>query len=176
MRKAVHNLADTGGLQLLVEQPSSAADALELLAQGLRLEHSGWKGRAGTSVQPHPPAWRYSASRPGSWRRGANYAGSLSHGPHWIAFEYGWIAKRVYHSYKVAYDERYRRCSPGQLLVQQLLLRWRGSGTVDQVDFLGPLDDAVQRWCPDRYVMGRLLFSRGFLGQSRADRVTLRAL
>jgi CelD/BcsL family acetyltransferase involved in cellulose biosynthesis len=168
MRKALRHLAHAGTLQLHVEQPSSAADALELLKRGLQLEHSGWKGRDGTSVLAHPPAERYlrqQARHLADW--GQLHLAALSDRQQWIAFEYGWVAKRVYHSYKVAYDERYRRYSPGQLLVHQLLQRWRSSGTVDQVDFLGPLDDAVQRWCPDRYVMGRLLFApRGLVGRS----------
>lgn len=76
-----------------------------------------------------------------------------------IAFEQGWCAKQVYHSYKIAYSASFARFSPGQLLIYLLLNQFSNSREVTAIDFLGPLDEAVQRWHPQTYRQGRLLMA-----------------
>ena len=83
----------------------------------------------------------------------------LEHNGRNIAFEYGWCAKQVYHSYKVAYDEEFGRYSPGQLLLYHLLQHFHETQETRTVDFLGPIDTAVRRWCRQGYYMGRLLMA-----------------
>ncbi len=72
-----------------------------------------------------------------------------------IAFEYGWQAKGVYSPLKVAYDEAFRRLSPGQLLRALLVERFCGDPSMRQIDFLGPSSRATQDYRTGEYSVAR---------------------
>ena len=174
LRRSIRQLESLGRLRLRVECPATQEAACRLLQRGWQLEHAGWKGRATTSILANPDARAYlqqQASHLAAWRH--LQIALLEHDDRLIAFEYGWRAKQTYHSYKVAYNEQYGRFSPGQILVYALLNRFRDDSDIRAIDFLGPLDDAVRRWRPADYAMGRLLcvppgpFGRALLFASR---------
>lgn len=161
LQRSRRRLERLGELSLHVHHPGSFQEAQGDLDRGLHLEQAGWKGRAGTSLLAHPQALGYLREQAAQLARwGQLQLAALRLGDQWLAFEYGWVAKHVYHSYKVAYDERYRQYGPGQLLVYLLLEHFTQSRQVHRLDFVGPLDDAVRRWRPDSYAMGRLLSTR----------------
>jgi CelD/BcsL family acetyltransferase involved in cellulose biosynthesis len=170
MDRAVRDLERTGTLRLRRESPRDAKHARELLAQGLQLEHAGWKGRQKTSVLTCSDTTEFYLQQAEYLARWSQLEFIiLEHNGRAIAFEYGWHAKQVYHSFKVAYDEQYRRHSPGQLLLWMLLKEPDQNMLPRAIDFLGPLDDAVRRWHPDCYRVGRILVPhRGLVGKTIA--------
>jgi CelD/BcsL family acetyltransferase involved in cellulose biosynthesis len=139
---------------------------------GLALEDSGWKGRAGTSVLGTPEMLEFylrQARQLAAW--GHLHLALLGAGEREVAFEYGWIAKGVYHSYKIGYDEEFAACGPGQLLFQRLLASFAAARRVELIDCMGPLDEAVARWATRTQAVGRLVIAPG----RRVGRALLRA-
>ncbi len=158
--RSLRGLESLGSLQLRFTLPRSESEAVRLLDRGLRLEHAGWKGGARTALLSHAQAAHFAHDQARQLALQQQLAMvSLELDGHQLAFEYGWLAKRVYHSYKVAYDPQFRRFGPGNVLVYLLLQRLHAAGDAHAIDFLGPLDDAVRRWCPASYSMGRLLLA-----------------
>ena len=167
LRRATWQLRKMGDLRLRVERPNEIDRAQCLLNEGLRLEDNGWKGNARSSVLASAGMEAFvkrQAKQLCEWRQ--LVLSFLEHRGRVIAFEYGWLAKRVYHSYKVSYDERLRQFSPGQVLVGELLKHFQSVQECDEIDFLGPIDQAVERWHPIRYPIGRLIVApRGLPGR-----------
>jgi CelD/BcsL family acetyltransferase involved in cellulose biosynthesis len=167
-RKAIRELSAAGALQLRVERPRDDSEARDLLADAWQIEHAGWKGRAGTSVRSRREIRRFyeqQACQLARWGQLTLAFLDLDDVP--IAFEYAWWAKSVHHAMKVGYQERFARYSPGQVLVHQLLERFRESGECESVDVIGILDDAIGCWRPRRRRLARLLLApRGWLNRS----------
>jgi CelD/BcsL family acetyltransferase involved in cellulose biosynthesis len=160
MTRALRRLQEEGPVDLRVVRPQSEEEGLHWIASGWALEQAGWKGLARTSVLANPRARDYVREQARELMlRDQLVLTLLEHRGHVLAFEYGWLAKQVYHSYKVSYNERFARSSPGQLLVYHLLESFSEASHVRGMDFLGPLDRAVQRWHPQRYWMGRMLLA-----------------
>jgi CelD/BcsL family acetyltransferase involved in cellulose biosynthesis len=76
-----------------------------------------------------------------------------------MAFEYGYTAKSVYHAYKIGYDEAFARCSPGHLLMWQMLRCFAGQANVRTVNCMGPLDEAISKWATRTQRIGRAVIS-----------------
>ncbi len=158
--KSIRQLKSQGALRLHVARPTRGDRALGLLETGLALEHAGWKGAAGTSVLANEREWQFIQDLARQLIANKQLVLSLlEHNGHNIAFEFGWCAKQVYHSYKVAYDEQMSQFSPGQLMVYHLLEHFHRSDEIRSFDFLGPEDAAIRRWQPQSYPMGRLLMA-----------------
>jgi CelD/BcsL family acetyltransferase involved in cellulose biosynthesis len=118
------------------------------LEEGLALEQSGWKGRGGTAIAQDQPTWGFYSEL----ARTASYEGSLAlyflrldGRP--VAFHYGITSGSTYYLLKPAYDESVRECSPGQLLMDEVVRRCIDEG-LREFDFLGP--DMVWKsdWTP----------------------------
>jgi CelD/BcsL family acetyltransferase involved in cellulose biosynthesis len=108
------------------------------LEEGYALEQSGWKGRGGTAIAQDNATWGFYTEL----ARTASYGGHLAlyflrlDGKP-IAFHYGLEYGRRYYLLKPAYDEAYRECSPGQLLMDEVLKDCMVRG-FEEFDFLGP--------------------------------------
>jgi CelD/BcsL family acetyltransferase involved in cellulose biosynthesis len=110
----------------------------ELFDEFVALEGSGWKGRQGSAI-------RCTASTLGFYREimqqasnlGQLMLSSLSVNDTPVAMELAFVVGNQYFSPKIAYDEKYARCSPGQLLAKYCIeeLVRRGISTYDM---LGP--------------------------------------
>jgi CelD/BcsL family acetyltransferase involved in cellulose biosynthesis len=83
-----------------------------------------------------------------------------------IAFEYALAAKGSYHALKVGYDTEFAQFSPGQLLTGAVLQHYFHDPGGRHYDCMGPLNEAMQKWMPRRYSLGRLVIARpGLLGR-----------
>jgi CelD/BcsL family acetyltransferase involved in cellulose biosynthesis len=116
------------------------------LEQGYALEASGWKGRGGTAIlQDTATRGFYS-----ELARAASYGGYLTlyllrlDGEP-VAFQYGLHSGRRYYLLKPAYSEAVKECSPGHILMREVVrdLIERGAG---EVDFLGPDMEWKRDW------------------------------
>ncbi len=87
-----------------------------------------------------------------------------------IAFEYGWLAKGVYHSLKVGYDPAFQEYSPGHLLMGRLGRYLIERGDVTTVDCLCRADTPLARtWRCHSYPTWRLWVCRpAWLGHTLA--------
>lgn len=110
------------------------------------LEQAGWKGDRGTAIgcdrdtrrfYDHVAAW---AEREGCL---SLYALRLDGRP--VAMHYGLTWGGRYFLPKPAFDEAHRECSPGQLLVQDVLRDCMERG-LGEFDFLGPWMDWKADW------------------------------
>ncbi len=76
-----------------------------------------------------------------------------------IAFELGWLAKRVYHCHKIGYSERFACYSPGHLLRMKVIERLFDNGDCLAADFQGPITEAVRRWTTQSYPIARVVIA-----------------
>jgi CelD/BcsL family acetyltransferase involved in cellulose biosynthesis len=121
-----------------VERVTGGMELDGKLEEGYALEQSGWKGRGGTAIAQDNATWGFYTEL----ARTASYGGQLAlyflrlDGKP-IAFHYGLEYGRRYYLLKPAYDEAYRECSPGQLLMDEVLKDCIARGS-EEFDFLGP--------------------------------------
>jgi hypothetical protein len=116
------------------------------LEEGFALEDAGWKGRSGTAIARDPVLRGYYAE----WARLAALRGELSLfflrlSGRAIGFQYGLASGDTYYLPKTAYDEGERDCSPGQLLMEEVLRDCCERG-LKELDFLGPSMPWKQDW------------------------------
>jgi CelD/BcsL family acetyltransferase involved in cellulose biosynthesis len=136
LRRRRRQLAKQGEVRL--ERVEGGARLEAALEEGFRVEASGWKGARGTAMASQPETRRFYTSL----ARLAAAEGwlalySLSAGGRPVAFHYGLQCGDTYYVLKPGYDESVGGCSPGQLLVGEVLqdLARRGAR---EFDFLGP--------------------------------------
>jgi CelD/BcsL family acetyltransferase involved in cellulose biosynthesis len=141
----------------LVEQlpPSEVEPVLRRL---LEVESRGWKGAAGTAVLESPGMFAFYAQvarQLAAWDQLLLAWLEIDRRP--IAFEMGWSAKGVYHTFKLGYDEDFGGFGPGHLLRAELFGRLSEEGRQRAVDFQGPMNEALRAWATGAYRVGRLM-------------------
>jgi CelD/BcsL family acetyltransferase involved in cellulose biosynthesis len=110
----------------------------ELLEEGFALESSGWKGRMGTDVLGRDGARRF------YWRAAAWAAdedrlrlGFLRVDGRAVAFGYVLRDREVMSLLKLAFDEEFKPCGPGLLLLHRLIAASFEDDCIARFDFLG---------------------------------------
>jgi CelD/BcsL family acetyltransferase involved in cellulose biosynthesis len=125
------------------------ADGLEAALQRFfHLEAAGWKGRRGTAIAAdrHLVSFYSSVARAaaaGGWLALRELA--LDGRP--AAMHFGLRYRGTYYLPKPAYDERLAACSPGQLLLREVLAESRARRD-GELDFLGPDMPWKRDWDP----------------------------
>ncbi len=145
LRSRRRRLEEVGPVRV-EELEGGAIDAF--LERGFALEAAGWKGREGTAIAKDP------ATR-GFYRELAHEAArlgwlslwGLSAGDRLVAFQFGLRAGGRQYLPKPAYDEGLGFCSPGQLLMEEVLESCRRRGLAE-FDFLGPSMAWKRDWTP----------------------------
>jgi hypothetical protein len=135
-------------------------DQVEALVQrGFEIEDRSWKGEAGSSVirRGELPFFTGQAKQLAAWGQFA--MGLLELDGVAIAFEYAFLAKGVYHAYKISYDPAYATHGPGQVLRYFVLERLHRDPSIRMLDTLGPLTEATCAWNPLRYTMGNMVIA-----------------
>jgi len=116
------------------------------LVEAFRVESAGWKGQAGSSILSDPKKKRFwqefsrAATRLGILRLFFLRIGGATVAMR-MAAEY---AGRLW-DYKIGYDERWARFSPGILLTQETL-RYAIERKFDALEFLGQAERWQRRW------------------------------
>ncbi len=143
LRRRRHGLEALGVVRV---ERCSGSDAL--VAAGIALELSGWKGVAGTAIaQDAATLGFYTDLARVLASQGQLALWALYLDEHMIAFQYGIEHRGCYALLKPAYDENYSRYSPGQLLMAEVL-RDGVERKLDRVDFLGEDMPWKQDWKP----------------------------
>ena len=128
------------------------------LRKAFEIERRSWKRAAGGSVLDTPGVFDFyhrQALKLAEW--GNLRLAFMEHRGRPIAFELGWTAKGVYHSFKVSYDEAYAKHGPGQLLRRHLIESSFNRADERLVDFQGPLSDALDAWATRSYGIARVV-------------------
>lgn len=116
------------------------------LEEGFVLERTGWKGQRGTAIAQDPSTRGfYSELARAAAHRGYLSLFLLRLDDRPVAFHYALSNGRRYFLLKPSYSERYDDCSPGQLLVREVLADCIGRH-MEEFDFLGPNMSWKQDW------------------------------
>ncbi len=131
LRRQHTRLAEIG--ELTFERRRDDAHLARWSEDFLALEHSGWKGSAGSALASHQTTVRmFREALSGAASRGQLERLTLSLDGEPIAMLVNFLTPPGAYSYKTAFDERYARFSPGVLV---------------QRENLALLDHAEVRWC-----------------------------
>ena len=142
LRRRRRKLEEKG--YVTVERVLSGLELQGKLEEGYALERSGWKGTGGTATSQSVETRGFYSEL----ARTAAYGGYLSlyfmrvDGEP-AAFQHGFAYGDKYYLLKPAYSEAYGECSPGQLLMDEVLQDCIRKG-IREFDFLGP--DMVWKW------------------------------
>ncbi|WP_296681241.1 GNAT family N-acetyltransferase [Novosphingobium sp.] len=160
LRRQAARLAELGNVRCVVENDAAHLDSW--IEAFLALEHSGWKGSAGSALASH----HATASLFREALSGAASAGQLQRLSLWlddepVAMLVQFLSPPGAFSYKTAFDERFARFSPGVLLQRENLailgrpdIAWCDScATADH-----PMIDHIWR---ERRAIGRLSIAIG---------------
>jgi CelD/BcsL family acetyltransferase involved in cellulose biosynthesis len=160
LRKDERRLESLGPLRLVVHRDFDSELPAELLGRAFAIEDHSWKGTAGCAVLRTPGLFEFflrQARQLAAW--GVLRLAFLEHQGRPIAFEYGWLAKGVYYSYKVGYEPSFASYGPGHLLRLHLLRALAAEPGVKLVDFHGPLTEALACWATRSYTIGRVILA-----------------
>jgi CelD/BcsL family acetyltransferase involved in cellulose biosynthesis len=148
LRRRARRLHELGSVSFR-RVDGGAAEVEAFLGEFFALEDAGWKGRRGTSIARD--------GRLVAFYRGVAAAGAREG---WLALRaldldgrpaamhFAFMHRGTYSLPKPAYDEALARCSPGQLLVREVLAECEARGLVE-LDFLGPDMPWKRDWAPE---------------------------
>jgi hypothetical protein len=160
LRRNSRKLDEAGEVRLSMFADVDEAELELLTTRALQVESRSWKAPMGTSVLETPGMAEFYFEQ---WRqlaeRGELLIAFLELDGVVIAFEIGWLAKNVYHSFKVGYDQEFAKFGPGQLLFNLLMESFQKNNTCRAIDCMGPMSPALRHWRPDSYSIGRLIVS-----------------
>lgn len=132
---------------LTLERVSGGGDLLaERLEEGFALERRGWKGLQGSAMSQNLETRAfYRTVAEEAARRGhlSLYFLRLDGTP--IAFHFGLVHDGIYYVPKLAYDETLTRCSPGLVLLEEVIKDGIARGLTGY-DFLGDEAEWKSRW------------------------------
>jgi CelD/BcsL family acetyltransferase involved in cellulose biosynthesis len=144
IRRRQRRLQELGDLSLQVADGSERLE--DLLSEGFRVEHSGWKGDYGTAINSNPRRHQF-------YREVARWAGErgwlklvfLRLDGRAIAFDLCLEADRVHFLLKTGFDHGYQKFGPG-IIIRSMMLERAFSGSIDTYEFLGTIVGANNRW------------------------------
>lgn len=149
LRRARRKAARHGELKLEVAAPRRGEELQQQLQLAFRIEASGWKGRNGTAIlcnrsrREFFERYAQSAQDDGTFR-----LFFLKVGDRPVAVQYGIESRGAYWLLNIGYDEEYRECSPGNLLLSETVESAARSG-LTRYNFLGKEEPWIRRWTED---------------------------
>jgi CelD/BcsL family acetyltransferase involved in cellulose biosynthesis len=164
MGRAAKRLASEGDVRYEMHSQLELPEVEPWLRTAFEVEDLGWKGEAGSSVLRTPGMFRFfvrQAQQLARW--GQLETAALRLDGRMSAFIYGFRAKGVYFAHKISYDPRLAPFSPGQLLFYHVLEQLHHSSDTWALDFMGPLNQALSRWRPETYGIGRVALAPRWL-------------
>jgi CelD/BcsL family acetyltransferase involved in cellulose biosynthesis len=133
LRRQRHRLAEAGAVTVgMATQPGAIGEAL---ADFLRLEAAGWKGRAGTAATRNEPVRRFIESAvAGLAAEGKARIDRLHVGASAVAAAVTLRSGQTAWTWKIAYDETFARASPGVQLMLDLSEALLADDSIARVD------------------------------------------
>ena len=147
VRRCSRRLAEIGEVSLEIESGAERLD--DLVAEGLQVEASNWKGRSGTAIASDPRTVRfYTELARWAAARGVLKFAFLRVGGRALAFHFALESQNKYYLLKPGYNEEFRKAGPGTVLTQKMVERAFSVG-LDSYEFLGADDEHKMRWTSD---------------------------
>jgi CelD/BcsL family acetyltransferase involved in cellulose biosynthesis len=177
LRRRMRKLQAKGTVQLVRHDLTS-----DCLRRFYELEHASWKGEGGSAIVQDTRTLRYYETLAREAERfGYLSIYSLECEGKPVAMHYGLTHRGRYFILKTAYDHTVADCSPGQLLMLEVLRDITGR-ECSELDFLGLCMDWKRDWRPRLRPHADWTVFRGFRGalvhlvHARARRLAGRAL
>jgi hypothetical protein len=117
----------------------AAGDQMAAFEEFLRLEASGWKGESGTgsAIQLRPDLKNFYLSLLGQENTEFVPEVTLLHlGRTAVAAQFSIRVRHRKHIMKIAYDEHQEKYSPGQVLLEEVLIKACSSSSIDRVSLV----------------------------------------
>ncbi len=154
LRRQERRLAELA--ELRYQACGSAAEAPRWIEQFVALEASGWKGQRGSALGSSPAALDFFCSAAGeAGRRGRLEMLGLFLSGRPIALKCNFVAQGGAFAFKIAYDEAFRRYSPGMLLELENIRRFHAQGAAPGAAEW--MDSCAE---PDHFMVNRLWLDR----------------
>ena len=147
-RRMRRRAEEHGALAFEFHEPS-ADDAPALVEQAIEIEARGWKARSGTAISDNPDQlafFRHYAKLAAA--EGIFRIAFLKIGSEKVAAQIAVECNGSFWLFKIGYDERFARCSPGQLLMLESIERAARKG-LTRFEFLGKAAEWTQFWTQD---------------------------
>jgi Acetyltransferase (GNAT) domain len=144
LRRCRRRLEEKGRLSLEIFDGKKWLE--ELLEEGFRVEGSGWKHAAGTSIYSNP-ATRVFYTKLAQWaaERGWLRLAFLRLSGVTMAFDYCLEYNRTHYMLKIGYDPAYAKFSPGSVLRQLMIARAFSEG-IATYELLGGFEAWKRDW------------------------------
>lgn len=150
LRRARRRAEQIGAVSAEVHAPRDAGAAMALLEQAIAVEARSWKGREGTALASDTPEARAEAA---AVRRFAELAAPqdilriafLRIDGEPAAMQIAVEKEGHYGLLKIGYDERFGRCSPGQLLMLEAIRHGAARG-LGSIELLGAIEPWTSAW------------------------------
>ena len=166
LRRHLRRLLERGAVSY--RRVDRGEDAERGIDEFLALEASGWKGRAASAIASDPRTaafWR-GVMRAGA-REGWLALRALDVDGRPVAMQLGLLHRGVFSGAKVAYDERFAACSPGQLLSREVVAECEAM-RLAEADLIGPDARWKREWGPAyRDVDWLFVYRPGLAGAAR---------
>lgn len=147
LRRGLRRLGEQGSLRFVcVENEAEGRCVTEWVEQLCELEHAGWKGAAGSSINSDAAKSLFHRGLARDERLRPYFrCMALMLDDEMIAADTGFLIGDTYFGDKMAINERYRDCSPGHLLHLFLLLECARQG-VTTLNFGGVIEPYKMYW------------------------------
>lgn len=128
-----NRLADNGAAEFVAHDGGS--DFHGWLAQFLRLERSGWKGRRGTALAERPEERQFFESFAGrAYSKSKLHCAEIRLDGKPVAMLASFLSGGGAYSFKIAYDEAFAKYSPGALLMMKAIGAFQSDPRIAWVD------------------------------------------
>jgi CelD/BcsL family acetyltransferase involved in cellulose biosynthesis len=156
--KAVRRLNDEGRLQFELQSRLEPGDVKPWLEKVFDVENRSWKGNEGSSVLSTPGMFEFFLAQAQQLARwGQLEVATLELEGHLLAAMYGFSAKGIFYAHKIGYDPQFAHFSPGQVMFWHILEKLHAEGQWQAIDCIGPVTEAISRWRPATYSIGRVV-------------------
>ena len=161
VKRNERRLSETGRLEYLALEPGQNIDAW--IKDFMRLEETSWKGMAGRALIQDETDRRYFVEvAKEAFRRGKLTMFGLYLDGRPISQTCGFVSGPGAFSFKVAFDERYSRYSPGVLLDFEIIRRLHARPEIRWMDFCSdPFHPSLDRLFSDRRIIQDVVVGAG---------------
>jgi CelD/BcsL family acetyltransferase involved in cellulose biosynthesis len=161
LNRRLRRLKELGKVEFVVTRKYST----ELMQRYFKLEAKGWKGRGGTAVADDPKVVKlHDDYARAVAEKDALFIYELKLDDETIAMQMRVMYDKKTMCWKTAYDEKYARFSPGNLLFSEFICDCLRNGS-QEVDLLSPPSVSKNIWASgERKLVGFYVFQRGIVG------------
>ena len=160
IRRTIDKANRAGDVQLECHTEIAQGQVRNLITRGFEVEQRSWKANGKTTIIDTPGMAEFLLRQSECLaKQGHLRVAFLNWNDKSIAYELGWSAKGVYHSFKISFDNDFADFSPGHLLFCLLLEQAHDQQQYRAFDLMGPINDSQTRWHPETYRLGRMLIA-----------------